>query len=163
MTPGKVFRQKPWHPSLSSEGSKGSRPPNESQQKKLTRPRLHIKFLSGFKEMDALPALISRLVIVLDIMYDSTKDQTYLWRLISDLLEHILDTICIDGSRRPGNHVTPRPSRAHTRQNLRAALQANTSCGNDATTNRCGAMCHLFLHHQLGQVCGRSNSREIAA
>ena len=53
-----------------------------------------MQFLSGFKEMDdALPALIARLVIVLDILYDSTKDQTYLWRLISDLLEHILDTI----------------------------------------------------------------------
>ena len=94
MTPGKVFRQRPWHPSLSSEGSKGSRPPSESQQKKLARPTLQIKFLSDFKEMDdALPVLIDRLVIVLDILYDSTKDQTYLWRLISDLLEHILDTI----------------------------------------------------------------------
>ena len=53
-----------------------------------------MQFLSGFKEMDdALPALIARLVIVLDILYDSTKDQTYLWRLISDLLEKILGTI----------------------------------------------------------------------
>ena len=53
-----------------------------------------MQFLSGFKEMDdALPALIARLVIVLDILYDSTKDQTYLWRLISDLLEQILGTI----------------------------------------------------------------------
>ena len=42
---------------------------------------------------DALPALIARLVIALDILYDSTKDQTNLWRLISDLLEQILGTI----------------------------------------------------------------------
>ena len=42
---------------------------------------------------DELPALIARLVIVLDILYDSTKDQTDLWRLISDLLEQILGTI----------------------------------------------------------------------
>ena len=42
---------------------------------------------------DELPALIARLVIVLDILYDSTKDQTGLWRLISDLLEQILSTV----------------------------------------------------------------------
>ena len=42
---------------------------------------------------DELPALIASLVFVLDILYDSTKDQTDLWRLISDFLEQILGTI----------------------------------------------------------------------
>ena len=40
--------------------------------------------------MDALPVLIARLIIALDLLYDSTKDQTGLWSIISDLIEQLL-------------------------------------------------------------------------
>ena len=39
--------------------------------------------------MDALPVLIARLIIALDLLYDSTKDQTRIWSIISDLIEQM--------------------------------------------------------------------------
>ena len=34
--------------------------------------------------------VIARLTIALDLLYDSTKDQTGLWSIISDLIEQLL-------------------------------------------------------------------------
>ena len=39
--------------------------------------------------MDALPVLIARLIIALDLLYDSIKDQTGIWSIISDLIEQM--------------------------------------------------------------------------
>ena len=40
-----------------------------------------------FKEMaNNLPALLTRLVIALDLLYDSTKDQIGIWSVLSDII-----------------------------------------------------------------------------
>ncbi len=40
-----------------------------------------------FKEMASdLPALLARLVIALDLLYDSTKDQIGIWSVLSDII-----------------------------------------------------------------------------
>ena len=40
-----------------------------------------------FKEMtNDLPALLTRLVIALDLLYDSTKDQIGIWSVLSDMI-----------------------------------------------------------------------------
>ena len=40
--------------------------------------------------MDREKVLMTRLVILLDLLYDGTKDRTGIWSLISDVIEGLL-------------------------------------------------------------------------